>query len=453
MSRVVCRIAIALVALAALGACPGSSTPPGADAGAQLPAELTADEFDTALDGYFDAYCAFKQRCGMLDSAQVAACKASFHWSIANVSVRKGYVVALRAPMEGCLAKLEDLQCSAAVAKNADDPCGFLSFFSANTNKGGACLVDIDCKDKKYCARKGCTGYCSDSWGPQKPGESCAWYSCDGTLGDCDWAGTTLCKAWASSGQSCTATSCTPKTLYCNGATQLCAAYVVLGQPCRSTDANGGCGSNAYCKTSSGTYGTCEARLVENAPCTGPINECGTYHTDAGDRDLYCDTTQNKCLRKYVATGERCYTVQTCEEYGVYCKDGTATIQGTCSLPTFVKLSETCDATAPFNKVCDLGLWCDSISSKCKALSGEGGACLAGLGCKAFLDCVGTTCALPQVVGKSCAAAGTTCAAPTYCDYTTKQCMAPRGIGANCSWGDECTSRNCSDGKCIAACQ
>jgi len=165
------------------------------------------------------------------------------------------------------------------------------------------------------------------------------------------------------------------------------------------------------------------------------------------------------CLASDPGPGEPCTLTQHCSSS--YCVGAAAGVKGVCTLPANVVSGAHCALDAPYDTVCELGLFCDTTTSTCVPLKGDqAGPCLDGSECKLLMHCVnpvtdaGTVmvgvCRADQPAGSSCATAS--CLDMYMCDPTTHSCLGPQANGARCNEGRNCQSGVCSVQVCTAAC-
>jgi hypothetical protein len=201
------------------------------------------------------------------------------------------------------------------------------------------------------------------------------------------------------------------------------------GDPCRTSFdcSNGTCGADLACP------GTCLAWLAAGQPCNTGQAICGP--------GLVCDYSGlSPTCKATSSAGGSC----PCQ-FGTYCDGSTSTCAGW-------KTSGACNA-ADESRECAPAFGC--VDSTCQALVGLGATCVPPLptypfdsicGLGSFCDSVTKTCIAWPLIGQSCAAFPV--CQTGYCDATTKLCTAEKPDGASCVSPLECQSQNCLVSKC-----
>ena len=213
--------------------------------------------------------------------------------------------------------------------------------------------------------------------GSQPNGAPCATSAqCSG--GVCDSSGTTnptseiVCGVCASDvpvGGSCTGTAtCDPASGSCVNGT--CVAYATQGAACGTTAPSATCGGSLLC-----TNGTCQPAPTQGQACT------------------------TQCLLPYRCISGTCAQAVAqggaCKSGEVDCASGLVCTNGQCAQPTFAQVGQPCGAQT--TATCGAGLYCDSMSTTCKARVSSGGACTVGQHqCVEGLVCVSGTCQQPD---------------------------------------------------------
>jgi hypothetical protein len=107
--------------------------------------------------------------------------------------------------------------------------------------------------------------------------------------------------------------------------------------------------------------------------------------------------------------------------------------------------------------ICDTadGVYCDSKTQLCTALSPIGGPCTTSFGSQcvsgAYCDTTQDKCAAQIADGAACDSGIQNCVLSDWCDPTTKVCAARLAQGALCTDSRSCSSGNCVNGKCSAS--
>lgn len=169
---------------------------------------------------------------------------------------------------------------------------------------------------------------------------------------------------------------------------------------------------------------------------------------DACDQDSDCapaDGGKVECVHAFINNA----SVQQCQVRMVG-KAGSSPCVGT--INGNITYSAAGDTLAPSGYTCDVaeGLGCDEDAGACAALPQIGETCATG-----FVQCVsGAFCSAGMCKAKSAAGGpcdfDSACAEGTYCPTDTKMCKATLADGAACTSSQECTSDDCTNGKCSA---
>jgi len=258
------------------------------------------------------------------------------------------------------------------------------------------------------------------------------------------------CDGRIASGAFCDESAACPTAEYCSppGA-RICQPPLTVGQGEGCTSGSVTCATGLYCASDA----VCRPLGGPGATCTS-TTQC--------TQDLYCNTLTLTCTA-YGQQNAACSTYNLCAE-GLYCSLSTCRAYTT----TVGQICST--SSSGTDPMCGPGLQCQydstSLTYKCVALPGVGGACSSTNGCAAGLYCSFTTytCQAPGQAGAACTATSQ-CATTLSCDLsagTPGTCTAPRGVGQECtstgqceggltchSYVGTCAARTALDGSCL----
>lgn len=381
----------------------------GSDAGVGLPAAQFCPT-------YVAAQCDWYLRCGKLDAAQLADCRASLSWTC-----NQAQVSALAAGKVG-YDPISAAACTSGIAARAcSQPFPAIAACDATfppaTPIGGTCTRQWStvCVDS-YCKSNACPGTCTAF---TAVGEVCS-----GTEGD----------------------ECGPNATCAYTSPRRCVAII---------EAGGTCAPNDPCRS-----GTCDATQLKCLTFGSQPQGAACALDEVCATGLYCKSGQ--CQPSEGAGGPcRVWGGRDCAA-GLTCRvPGDAGFNGQCA--------PSSDEGGPCYGLpadCRSGLLCSSPSllapGTCLAAESEGVACnLTAQNCKVALLCnpttqlctrlpwVGTACVRDPLNYQSSDCADGFCPAA---DAGTATCAAPQAAGAACSRPWECASSVCDQGFCAALC-
>lgn len=363
------------------GAVDDAATDGGAGDGADAATGMTAEEFTRRYDA---ALCKQSVRCGAVAPSNEAACNASYaRLDSDNPTSLTKLAAAHRVAIDGaaaekCFQSFDDAACPGGNDANA---CA--AAILPQTPVGSACDANFECLG----------GSCS-----KQPG-------CGGT-----------CIAYAVTGGDCSALLCAPGDVCDHGT---CAHRLDAGKPC----AGDACLAGLVCAADASGATICQtiaAPAAEGMPC-------GTGGCAKG---LACDGASKICKKR--PTSGACSGIGSCAD-GYACV-GAA---GSRTCKPWSGIVEACDPTQRFEASgCTLDLVCDGATSKCKPIAqAVGSPCISGICNDPYAD------------------------PPLYCDSVSSTCKARAHYGAACSVGADadrsfaCTWGTCSSSNtCAFAC-
>ncbi|MGC4119150.1 MAG: hypothetical protein QM765_32200 [Myxococcales bacterium] len=369
------------------------------------------------FDAYHLAFCKWADRCDLLSAASKERCPEAMKEMVSGLissattlSVQTGAQAFDLEAAKACVASIEEAACVNGFPRPVE-ACS--KVFKAARQDGETCYQNADCLSGD-CELSGCTGVCLPL---SKVGESCGTYHhrCDPALpmaGCCLAPGATTgtCAEVAKVGEPCSESPdachfCDPHTAACFGGR--CVALGTDGDSC-DQKTTPGCAAGLYCTWETGAS-VCRRQGLQGETCSSSQQTCAVGFT--------CLESTHSCQPSQRKIGESC-------ELGQYCQDDGKCVDGVCkaaALKTYGDVGASCSAG------CKLFLTCDD-GFKCAEFPKEGDACHYG-------SDIQPQCA----VGLLCASSNT--------------CVKPSSVGATCSWGAQCESSRCVDGKCAEACQ
>ncbi|MBI2893289.1 MAG: hypothetical protein HYY06_07030 [Deltaproteobacteria bacterium] len=208
------------------------------------------------------------------------------------------------------------------------------------------------------------------------------------------------------------------------------------------------------------------ARAFQSAPAWTCLEGVESILADCSLKgaDLYPDEC-DEILVGLRGAGDACESDGDCQE-GLECPDDTCVrmpLEGDPCLPDDECASDHfCDAdgtcreyrgpggACPEGWECDSDLYCDPRSGTCAPYLDAGEGCgHATWACGDDLYCASgsQSCAPYPREGESCADAGY-CDGDLWCDEESI-CQRPRGAGDECADGEQCSSYECEDGRCV----
>lgn len=258
--------------------------------------------------------------------------------------------------------------------------------------------------------------------------------SCDGK-GACQRYGLgTVCGATQCAGAKLTGRQCDGFGSCVDGQTSSCDPYVCLSSSCAvSCGDDNGCVGTSFC-----AGGTCQAKLDNGAPCSGP-HECSSGFCVEG---VCCDTACNGVCQACAAANKVTGADGACDlakvgtdahddcvdEGAISCKrDGLCDGAGACQL---YESGTACGITSCQGNV-QTGFACDG-AGKCDA--------------NAENDCGLYACSSGACA--SACADNDDCSPSAYCDAARELCKKKLGNGSRCVDAETCASGYCVDGVC-----
>jgi len=396
---------------------------------------------------------------------------------------------------------------------------------------GTPCGTSRECVDAAFCNRL--MGRCEAR---ATVGQDCTSKECD-VSAYCDFAGTMgpRCAARGGNGAACTTAPC-QLNLRCARSFGVCAAGVGAGTACHRT---GMCGQTAYCGPDPvATSDVCIPALVvgQNEFCDSTSRVCGTglycsatgrcaprlavgmtcssFRPDPGCvPGTYCDQFTSQCTAQ-VAPNGACNNTQpgVCSP-GQYCNTGVGACQpflgvnadctfvsdGACAPGTFcdrIPSPDICVAAPGVglpcrfggnpDQRCAAGLYCETLTSTCRARVAAGAACTStaqcpvgthycdqamvclptkekgGLcrsvgECNPGLQCASSGVCRPRLPAAAPCTPGATnvCVEDYSCDSASAVCVKLEvdiPTGRPCTFSSQCTSNACVGGLCTAVC-
>jgi hypothetical protein len=317
----------------------------------------------------------------------------------------------------------------------------------------GFCVDGVCCNGActgqcQACNLAGSAGTCSPAPANTQPVGGRAPCSTDGSVcgGSCDGTHTAICN-YPSSTTSCRSASCTggseTAAAGCNGAGACpnpsptpCAPFVCGSTACLTKcTGDSDCSSGNFCNLSTQL---CQAKLGPAVPCNG-ANQCASgFCVDGfccdqacGGQCQACDVSGNIGKCSPVVSGAPHGSRPACTTDGTVC--GGACAAGNTALCTYGS-GATCRAASCTNGTATLPATCNA-SGACPAVQTQS--------CAPFV-CGATACL------SSCTNDGQ-CATGDYCNQSSSQCQAKKGLGNPCIGANECQSNFCVDGVCCSS--
>lgn len=216
------------------------------------------------------------------------------------------------------------------------------------------------------------------------------------------------------------------------------------------------CAGDAYCNTSAGCPGTCQARGGSATTCSGD---------EACQSGLRC--AHGSCQAP-AGDGASCQGAEGVDcAGGLICVGGSSTTAGTCGAPSTVfagASGATCNLQ--MSQFCQAGLSCVVEGAQMQTCQMDGLAdgttchisvpdqCANGSYCSGTSlgtgDLEGTCAPLPTSGACATVILGARCAEGYVCDETTTECVELHDNGESCTGNAACASGVCTGGSCVA---
>lgn len=470
----------------------GTPSDAGSLGDAGQPAQVSLGDFCTQFP---QAVCERRIGCGEYADAGVDTCRARESARIAQSCQRAdaGYVDFNGVQAAGCLAQLR----GAALCFDFLEPCGVSNTVFPERATGCGLAT---CGPNTFCDRDCFQPTCRTF---RQLGQSCddgsfgTYAPCDATTGFCGSAdgGTAWsCLSFKPVGGACQTGQCGPSGLCVYGTSPTCAALLPDEAPCT---ANNDC-SSFLCRADR-HCGALDAGVTCSAAqdCGAGVCRGLSLGADGGVASTgTCGPVAQlgeTCDRQWARFG------RSCDFLG-----GKACLDGVCKqVPVGTQgLNQECPLrpwgffTAPYLGflACQPGLSCQPTSDpstprtgRCRPANTEGDPCLDPLACLPGFTCAtaadgGQTCQRRHAFGEACpsrggcldeltclqqADGGFACLQPLgldaggciYSDSCVDQatcaggtCVSKGGLGDACTYGFECLSGGCGNGRCVAQC-
>jgi hypothetical protein len=276
-----------------------------------------------------------------------------------------------------------------------------------------------------------------------------------------------LCRLPGTPGELCEQKADCREALYCRqasatGALGMCAEYAGQGETC---DAHKLCGAGLFCAR----LGRCEALREEGAPCQpgacvtpawcadGP--DGGTCLARAGEGGA-CSLSEG-CALELVCLPE----IQQCAPPGPLPKDAACYPSQHCEVPLvcagaldggvgLCAAATQAGGDCAADRECSAELACLEAKDggRCGGPQADGEFCAADRHCQLFSRCKQGVCERLSSLGEPCGTLGCLYGTCTQSDDGGSSCAGLGTPNAPCERDEQCQSRRCVAGACLAAC-